>query len=253
MIYFLIVLGFLLVAFIGYMLWEAFSNDIHYHQVQAKGLPERLSIFYISDTHKRKISSTIIRKLYQSRIDLIIIGGDFADRRTSEKTITSNLQALANIAPIYFVWGNNDKEVGEERLLQLFKKYNVTLIENNSAVIPLSQNNARICGIDFNPSLEEIKQSVACCQPDDQIIFVSHDPYLFATIMKYVKPLLMLGGHLHGGQIRLGKFSIAPKGGFGKLEKTYTLVSNGYGTTLFPLRLGAKAECHIIDIEWKML
>ncbi len=28
-----------------------------------------------------------------------------------------------------------------------------------------------------------------------------------------------------------------------------TLVSNGYGTTLLPLRLGAKPQCHIIDIE----
>lgn len=28
-----------------------------------------------------------------------------------------------------------------------------------------------------------------------------------------------------------------------------TLVSNGYGTTLVPFRLGAKPQCHIIDID----
>ncbi|MFP3813646.1 serine/threonine protein phosphatase, partial [Bacillus sp. SIMBA_005] len=60
---------------------------------------------------------------------------------------------------------------------------------------------------------------------------------------------LMIGGHLHGGQIRVGPYGVHPQGSYRQREGVMTLVSNGYGTTLLPLRLGAKPECHIIDID----
>ena len=60
---------------------------------------------------------------------------------------------------------------------------------------------------------------------------------------------LVLSGHTHGGQIHILGYSPYEKGKIKKLENTTLLISNGYGTTSLPLRLGAPAECHLITIK----
>ena len=60
---------------------------------------------------------------------------------------------------------------------------------------------------------------------------------------------LLLSGHTHGGQIHLFGFSPYEKGRLKKENDLTVLISNGYGTTGVPLRLGAKAETHLISIE----
>ena len=59
----------------------------------------------------------------------------------------------------------------------------------------------------------------------------------------------MLGGHLHGGQLRLGPIAMYPHGSKKKKKGVPTLISNGYGTTLLPFRFMAKPECHMITIK----
>ena len=59
----------------------------------------------------------------------------------------------------------------------------------------------------------------------------------------------MLAGHLHGGQIRIGPIGIYEKGSYRLKENRAELISNGFGTTGVPLRLGAKSECHIITLH----
>ncbi len=80
-------------------------------------------------------------------------------------------------------------------------------------------------------------------------VLVSHNP----AIMNKIKPEdhihLVLSGHTHGGQIRLLGMGLHEKGGINKSGKTVLLVSNGYGTTMLPLRLGAKSETHLITIK----
>ena len=61
---------------------------------------------------------------------------------------------------------------------------------------------------------------------------------------------LMLAGHTHGGQIRIGKLGLLEKGSFQIDGGRAKLISNGYGTSTLPLRLGARPECHIIKINY---
>ena len=60
----------------------------------------------------------------------------------------------------------------------------------------------------------------------------------------------MLAGHTHGGQIRIGKLGLLEKGSFHTNSNQAKLISNGYGTSTVPLRLGAPAECHVITITY---
>ena len=240
----------LLVCLISYMVYLAFGNNVLNHIVKASGENETYNIFFISDTHNRLIHSSVMKQV-KGKVNCIIIGGDFVDHRTSLHKIEENLRMLTAVAPTYFVWGNNDQEVPQEDFLPLLAKYNVQIICNDSFVIHDGKNKIRLCAIDFNGTSAMIEQSIIKCEKDEHIIFVSHDPHRFREVLKYITPLLLLGGHIHGGQIRLGPFGFFQKGSFGPFYGTHQLISNGYGTTLLPLRLGAKAESHIIQIHFQ--
>lgn len=60
---------------------------------------------------------------------------------------------------------------------------------------------------------------------------------------------LVLSGHTHGGQIRLFHSEQYLKGGVYAHPNMTLFVSNGYGTTLIPLRFRAPAQTHLITLQ----
>ena len=231
-----------------YMRQQARQNNVRMHEVMATGVGEPLQLFFISDTHARKINKKMIKSI-PGKFDAVIIGGDFVDRRTSEQTLHENIRLLNTLGPTYFVGGNNDVEFDEQKLKQLFLQHNVTLLENEAVRIG-KQRDFYLSAVTYRPGEENIRRALADCNLE-KTAFVSHNPELFYKVHRQFKPLVSIAGHLHGGQIRFGKWGIQPHGYFKQIGNRYEPVSNGYGTTLLPLRLGAKPECHIIQINFE--
>ena len=229
------------------MFKQANENNVRKHLVKASGKNETLRLFFISDTHARKINKKMIKKI-SGRMDAVIIGGDFVDKRTTPKILEHNIRLLKKLGPVYFVWGNNDIEFGEQQLRHYFDIHQVRVVENE-AVLLHSENQVKLSAVAYSPDVQKIAQALAGCD-EQRTIFVAHNPQKFPEVYRQFKPLLSMGGHLHGGQIRFGSYSIQPHGSFKKLNGCYELVSNGYGTTLLPLRFGAKPECHIIELKF---
>lgn len=238
------------VLLLAYMWKQANENNVQQHVIKAIGTNETVYLFFISDTHARKINEKMIATI-DKKVDAVIIGGDFVDRRTSEQTLLENIRLLQKLGPIYFVWGNNDVEFGEKKLRKWFAQHNVRIIENEATTIP-SDNKLKLGATAYYLSDEKMKKIVRQCE-GSTTVFIAHNPQLFPKVYRYIKPLLSMGGHLHGGQIRLGKFGIQPHGYFKQHNDRYELVSNGYGTTLLPLRLCAKPECHLIEINFQQI
>ncbi|MGE7023134.1 metallophosphoesterase [Solibacillus cecembensis] len=237
----------LCVGVLLYMFKQANENNVRLHTIRTAGKDETIRLFFISDTHARKINEQMIASITEP-VDCVVIGGDFVDRRTSKHVMHENIRLLKTLGPVYFVWGNNDREQGENELRQLFKKHEIVIIENESIIIE-SKNNVKISAVDFQFASRGVERAIQNC--DEQMtIFIAHNPQVFPKIHSEFKPLLSIGAHLHGGQIRLGNFGIQPHGYFAEKKGHYELVSNGYGTTLVPLRLGAKPECHLIEIKF---
>lgn len=233
----------------AYMVKEAFENNVLHHEIPLQGKDEKYSIFFISDIHNRIINDQMIKSIKQP-IHAVIIGGDLADKRTPIKHIYRNIKLLQTLGPVYFFWGNNDREVGEEKLREIFQETGVLAVENDAVMLPnLRSNRCWLSGVDDVSSRKaNPEKAFEKCQPEDTVIFVSHNPQLFPKIKNRFDANVLLAGHLHGGQIRFGPFGVHPHGSFTSEDGKYTLISNGYGTTLVPLRLGAKPECHIIDL-----
>ncbi|MEG0471317.1 MAG: metallophosphoesterase family protein [Solibacillus sp.] len=230
-----------------YMFKQANENNVRLHTIHTVGKDETIRLFFISDTHARKINEQMIASITEP-IDFVVIGGDFVDRRSSKHIMQENIRLLKTLGPVYFVWGNNDREQGERALRQLFEQHEITIIENQSIKIQ-SKNNVKLSAVDYRYSSSGVEKVFQDCD-EQSTIFIAHNPQVFPKIHSKFKPLLSIGAHLHGGQIRLGKLGIQPHGYFAKKEDRYELVSNGYGTTLVPLRLGAKPECHLIEITF---
>ena len=232
------------------MVKEAFENNVLYHEFQLKGNEGNITLFFISDIHVRKIDKKMIQNI-STKVDAVIVGGDLADKRTSINRIYDNLKLLSSLGTTYFVWGNNDREVGEARLREIFAKTGVQVIENN-AILLNDHYKIWLSAVDFTSDVgNDVEKTFKIVPKGELNFFISHNPQIFPEIQKRFKVDLLMGGHLHGGQIRLGPFGIHPQGSFSFKNGVPTLISNGYGTTLLPFRFGAKPECHIIDVKFK--
>lgn len=235
------------------MLWNAHKTKVIHHDLDTElsdNSDRQLKVLFISDIHRRKIKPHLLRKV-KEEIDLVIIGGDLAEKNVPLSRVEKNVQLLSTLGPLYFVWGNNDREVGELAIRGIISRAKGVILENENAFIP-GHPAWGICGTD-DPSNDNVRLDLAFRNREryKKTIFVSHQPSVWSLAEFYFEPTIMLAGHTHGGQIRIGKYGIAQKGFFMKFCGRGRLLSNGFGTTKLPLRLGAQPACHIITLSYK--
>lgn len=240
------------VSLLLFLLYEARRNVVKLEKVKLPALPyhmSEISIFFISDIHKREVSDGIIDEV-KGKVDFVIIGGDLLEKGVPYSRVEKNLDKLLTLGTVYFVWGNNDHEVNTIRLKDIFKQKGIIEIVNDSVSVPIHKGEINLIGVDdASTQRASYSSSLNKTMPYEFNILISHDPRLVRQVRKEEGIDLMLSGHTHGGQIRLFGWGLYKKGRLEKLPQTTLLVSNGYGTTALPLRLGAPAETHLLKIE----
>jgi len=248
--YVLTVMG--LIFCIPLVMWKkAFDTNVCHQEIELVNYKNQkpFRLFFISDIHRRKISRRLIEEV-GPEIDAVIIGGDLAEKGVPLKRIEKNIRKLAEIGPIYYVWGNNDREVGEQNIREFIQKVGGKLLENESICVKTQSASVWIVGIDdVSSGRADIEKSFGGIPENETVIFVSHTPFVFNKVKKRYTPDILLAGHTHGGQIRLGKWGYYERGSLRKEQDVVTMTSNGFGTTLIPLRFGAPAECHVLTIK----
>jgi uncharacterized protein len=252
-------IGMMLVIIIGvciliyHMSKEAHADRLLTHTLNFEELPidfGELTIFFISDIHKRRVSDTIIENA-KGKADFVIIGGDLAEKGVRLDQVKENLKRLKQIGPIYFVWGNNDYEIDTFELRAIMNRLGVTILENTALYLKgHKQSQVALLGVDdLTVGQCDLEGAVSSSVESSFRILVSHNPDIIDLVTPEHQIQLILSGHTHGGQIRIFGFGPYEKGGIKKVGNTLLFVSNGYGTTSLPLRLGAKAETHLITIN----
>ncbi|MGX2960260.1 metallophosphoesterase [Peribacillus sp. JNUCC 23] len=243
----------IIIVLIGYMWRMAFLNRILVQSLNFEDFSESahpISLFFISDIHRRKVSPKLIDYV-RNKADIVIIGGDLREGGVPWNRVTANIKKLKEIGPVYFVWGNNDYEQNEQELLNILERQKVTVLNNKSTRLTVSENQKiTLIGIE---DISEKKARYDLARKDavatDFRILISHNPLIVNKVKRSHNIHLVLSGHTHGGQIRI--FGIGPyeHGGITKTEKSLFLTSNGYGTSTIPLRLGAKPETHLLTLQ----
>lgn len=242
-----------LAALLIYMGKEAFSNRILHHTLSFYEFPKslnRVTIFFISDIHRRKISDSIISKV-TGKADIVVIGGDLTEKGVPFRRVKANILKLTKIAPVYFVWGNNDHEVDIQLLESILLECGVKILANSAYKYESQSGDFfHLLGVDdMAKNRERLDLALDDAQDNGFRLLLSHNPEIIHKIQPEDKIQLVLSGHTHGGQIRVFNYGPYEIGGIKQVGKTILFVSNGYGTTALPLRLGAKSETHLITIK----
>lgn len=244
-----------MVGLLFYMWKEANKDKVSEVDLMFEDFPKsfgQITVFFISDIHRRQITDSIVNQM-KGKADLVIIGGDLTEKGVPFERVSKNLQSLKRIGPTYFVWGNNDYEVDYHQLDAILLEHGVKILDN-TAVILETENEDKIIllGVDdMNGKRDRLDLALSDGGEQGFKILVSHNPNIIKKINKENRIRLVLSGHTHGGQIRLFNFGFYEKGKIFQTEKATLLISNGYGTTNLPLRLGAPAETHVIRISAK--
>ncbi len=240
------------VATFSMMFFSAHKRNVIHHELNVDSVEKnnaQLKVFFISDIHRRKVDHRLLKKIDRD-VDLVIIGGDLAEKNVPHKRIAENVQQLSRLGPVFYVWGNNDREVGEREIRKIMNRYQANILDNIDLPVP-GHPLWGICGTD-DPSCMKTEVEAALENVDqyENLIFVSHQPRIWQKVERYINPTIMFAGHTHGGQIRLGPYGLDEKGYYEIKDGTAKLISNGYGTTKIPLRLGAPSECHIVTLNY---
>lgn len=236
------------------MVYKAHKDSINYHTIKDKRIPrafQRFRIFFISDIHRRSINEETLRDIDQE-IDIVVIGGDLLEKGVPFSRTRENIRKLKRVSEsIYFIWGNNDLEVSIDELVKLLEGEGVCILSNSSINIMKENSILSLVGLEYNP-YEEPNFTLASNKANGEyIILLTHRPgdFYHLDINSKDKIHMVLAGHTHGGQIRFGPLGFYEKGYLQKYRSSYVLVSEGYGYTKLPFRLGTKSECHVITIE----
>lgn len=183
-------------------------------------------IVVISDLHGKeygKDNALLVAKISEQKPDAIFVVGDMLDDNDADNGFsktTKLLTELLNIAPVYFSFGNQEKECRGDTL----EKYANTITENGIIVLDdsfvdceINGHKIRIGGtmghaFPFGRTKEEFQNSEEYIflkkleKTDLPTIVLSHRPdtFIFNGAHTYWSNIdLVISGHTHGGVIRL--------------------------------------------------
>ncbi len=236
------------------MYYKANHDTIDYKSISLEKHEESSepwTLFFISDVHTRLIKTSTLECI-KEKVDVVVIGGDLVEKGVSLKQVQKNINILKSFgAPIYFVWGNNDYELDVLELTKQLESQGVHILKNSADNFVHNKQVISFIGLDCCKMREaKFIEGIEHANGHIKILITHHPKAFFELSASEIEDIdFALSGHTHGGQIRF--FGIGPysRGGYKKHFEKTMLISEGYGYTKLPLRLGTNAECHVITFE----
>lgn len=145
------------------------------------------------------------------------------------------------------------------KLQDIYSKNNCELLINENRTIIIKNREISIVGVDdYVGGNADFVKAVKNLKQTETNIVLSHCPEHRDIIAKQKSNLnidLVLSGHTHGGQITFFGFVPFKPQGSGKYLKGWykesdpkMYISKGIGTSILPIRFGARAEMVEMDI-----
>lgn len=238
----------------------------------ARWQQSRLKIVFFSDLHAgspfvdKSYIQNLVRRINDLNPDVILVGGDLlingviGGRHIGIEAVASELQLLKSKFGTFAVLGNHDWWNEGPKVRAMLESVGISVLENEARRIVRSPTEVFwLIGIgdettghaDVNKAFQTSKNS------DDPKIVFMHDPG--ALFLHPESFYLAFAGHMHGGQIYLPGVGAlvtpgqAPRswaqGWVTSFAGGQVFVSNGIGTSILPIRLGAPPEYVFVDLN----
>lgn len=233
-----------------------------------KPMPSAVRIALVSDMHlgtsiHEEDLPGIVDKVNALSPDLILLGGDIYEERTTKEELSASYTAFSHLyAPlgVYFVPGNHEYRAQKDGALDL-----ISMFQNLEAagITPLKDESVDLTGFyligrdDFD-SLTRAKLATLLEDVDQTkpIVVLDHEP-LELEEAKGAGVDLQLSGHTHAGQLFPGGLFTELFGifeysyGYHKDGKFQIIVSSGIGAWGFPMRVGSPTEIVLVTLKGK--
>lgn len=221
------------------------------------------TIAQLSDLHISKIGKTekqTLASLNALKPDLILLTGDVIDQKGSLPALKAFLQQLPPSIKVSIL-GNWEhwSDVNLQALAALYKENDVTLLVNRCISLADKGVPLSIAGLDdYTAGMPDLEQTFRNCGKDEPVVLAEHSPGLFDESYSpgLGKITFSLAGHTHGGQLAIGSKAIFTPRGSGQYVAGWydtawgdLYVSRGVGTSILPLRIGARPEIALFEIR----
>ena len=229
------------VAVVGYNYFENQKFKETFYCVSSLKVNNKIRVIQISDLHNASFvnDSKLIDRIEKLKPDVIIYTGDMVDSQASSDDDVINLcKTLANVAPSYYIYGNNEVEKNFDGPLtqeNLDKKFGfndenrdpkiilemtdnfakkledvgVKVLKNSSDTLTIGSTTVDIYGVlTSNPSsfwsyAGESYNEFIYQNENNLKIMTIHEPIVFEKYKPDTWGDLMLAGHTHGGLIKV--------------------------------------------------
>jgi len=261
---------------IGYGVWQAFHPIVTNVNVAFSNLPkawETKTIVQLSDVHLGRINGVgfaekIVAQVNDLQPDVIVITGDLFDGMGSNVVeFLPTLNKLTAPDGVYFVTGNHEGYLGEDKIISQLKNTNITVLDNRA----IDLAGVQLVGVSYS-HISTIDQLINY-DPAKINILLYHEPvtlkqsrtennqyntYLspntsFAT-QKQLGIDLQLSGHTHAGQffpfnLFAQKIYHGLAYGLFQDDTFHLYVTSGTGTWGPPLRIGTRSEIVVLHFN----
>ncbi|MEG1581406.1 MAG: metallophosphoesterase [Bacteroidaceae bacterium] len=260
------------------------TKEFHYESADIPQSFDGYRIVQFSDLHigsyseEPEIVNHIVQRINELKADAIVFTGDLVNYRSCElvqfKDVLAKLNAKDGVFSImgnhdymsYYHWENKAEEKEDIRKLQtLEKEMGWNLLLNDSHNIARGNDTIAIIGVENDgkppfPQYGDLPKAMRKLSTNIHFkILLSHDPtHWKRSVLPETNIPLMLAGHTHGMQFKIGNFSPAlfvynEWDGIYYEKARALIVSIGLGQVLLPLRFGAWPEIEVITLHSKKL
>lgn len=234
---------------------------------------QRIRIVQISDLHLREVSwyhETLVQEVNELRPDIVIFTGDTIQSPLGLPLIDRLLPMFDRGIRKLAVPGNWEiaSRVDLKEMNNIFKRNNGRLLINRSETFIAKGKRVTITGLDdMMTGRPDFAKAVKDIGGEKNHIVLQHCPAYRDRIVNDIERLnrerpvnmqlkidYVFSGHTHGGQVTL--FGFAPflppavghyMKGWYREKQPQLYVSKGVGTSILPIRFGARAEIAVFN------
>ncbi|HYW05810.1 MAG TPA: metallophosphoesterase [Longimicrobium sp.] len=241
--------------------------EVTRHRVPAPSGRRPFVFAQISDLHLRRVGRLhhrVAAEVARARPRFILLTGDSVDRASTLPVLDEFLALLPGV-PKYATLGNWEHWSGVDlgELARVYARHNCELLVNGSRHPEIDGTAITISGLDDLVGIPDLRTALAGADPTPVHLVMAHSPEYRDRIVAQAASgvdltaiTMILSGHTHGGQVTLGGWApLRPPGSGRYLRGWYRdddapplYVSRGIGTSVLPLRFGARPELALFTV-----
>jgi predicted MPP superfamily phosphohydrolase len=215
------------------------NHPLHVREERLSTRHDACRLLYISDIHLRNgrsemLCQQVVDAVTRGRPDVVLLGGDLADRPCQLSQLHDLVGKLRRLAPVLAIGGNHDRRIGMDRVREAVVHGGGQWIHDGVARVMHGDRVIAVSG-----------PETAAPRDGHVRVLCAHDPRIWKT-SRHDGYDLVLAGHLHGFQLVACEYRdrLFP----GAIFYPYCFLSHQRGSTRLVVSRGVS---DLLPIRWR--